>query len=270
MSTSTTGPIPGTGLDPTRMPGHLLLAQLGKRVLRPGGIGLTRRLLDAVKIDGADRVVEFGPGVGATARLVLAGRPASYTGVERDEQAAAVTGAYLDAAADQRCIVASAEATGLPDLCATVVIGEAMLTMQREQRKREIVAEAWRLLEPGGRYVVHELSLAPDDLDPAVEEKLCKELSQTIHVGARPLTRAAWKRLLTEQGFVVADEAGAAMGLLFPSRVLRDEGLGDTLRIAGNLLRRPEARRRVLEMRRTFLRQRGHLFAVGFVAVKPE
>lgn len=251
------------------MPGHLLLAQLGKRVLRPGGIDLTRRLLGAVKIDGADRVVEFGPGVGATARLVLAGRPASYTGVERDEQAAAVTGAYLDAAADQRCIVASAEATSLPECCATVVIGEAMLTMQREQRKREIVAEAWRLLEPGGRYVVHELSLAPDDLDSAVEEQLCKELSQSIHVGARPLTRAAWKRLLTEQGFVVAHEAGAAMGLLFPSRVLRDEGLGGTLRIAVNLLRRPEARRRVLEMRHTFRRQGDHLAAVGFVAVKP-
>lgn len=195
MSAPASSAVPGAGLDPARMPGHLLLAQLGKRVLRPGGIDLTRRLLGAARIGGDDRVVELGPGVGATARLVLAGRPASYTGVERDELAAAATGAYLDAGAGQRCIVASAEATTLPDRCATVVIGEAMLTMQREQRKREIVAEAWRLLDPGGRYVVHELSLAPDDLEPALEEKLCGELSRSIHVGARPLTRAAWKRL---------------------------------------------------------------------------
>lgn len=148
----------GAGLDTAKIPGHLLLARLGKRVPRPGGRELTGRLIDAVGLDRADRVVEFGPGVGATARVVLARRPASYTGVERDEAAARVTRAYLGGVA-QRCIVASAQATGLPDGDATVVIGEAMLTMQREQRKREIVAEAWRVLAPGGRYAIHETLL---------------------------------------------------------------------------------------------------------------
>lgn len=268
MSTSVSDAIPGAGLNPERMPGHLLLAQLGKRVLRPGGIGLTRRLLGMAQIGEGDRVVELAPGVGATARLVVAARPASYTGVDRDAMAAALTETFLEAGADQRCIVASAEATTLPDECATVVIGEAMLTMQREQRKREIVAEAWRLLEPGGRYVIHELSLVPDDLDPAVENDLCATLSETIHVGARPLTVAAWKQLLAAQGFVVVGQAAAAMGLLHPSRVVRDEGFG-ALRIAFNLLRRPQARRRVLAMRRTFRRHRDHLSSIGLVAVKP-
>lgn len=78
----------GAGLDTAKIPGHLLLARLGKRVLRPGGRELTGRLIDAVGLDRADRVVEFGPGVGATARVLLARRPASYTGVERDEAAA--------------------------------------------------------------------------------------------------------------------------------------------------------------------------------------
>lgn len=268
MTASAPEVIPGAGLDPARMPGHFLLAQLGKRVLRPGGIALTRWLLRTADITHEDRVVELGPGIGTTARLVLDRGPASYTGVERDELAAAATGGYLDAAADQRCIVASAEATTLPDRCATVVIGEAMLTMQREQRKAEIVAEAWRLLEPGGRYVVHELSLEPDDLEPARAQELCEELSRVIHVGARPLTRAAWKRLLVKQGFEVVAETDAAMGLLHPSRVLRDEGLG-AFRIAFNLLRRPAARRRVLEMRRTFRGQRNNLSAIGLVARKP-
>ncbi len=31
----------GAGLDPAKMPGRLLLARLGKRVLRPGGRELT-------------------------------------------------------------------------------------------------------------------------------------------------------------------------------------------------------------------------------------
>jgi len=72
-----------------KMPGHWLLARMGKRVLRPGGIELTRELLTALAIDAQNDVVEFAPGLGATARLTLASNPRSYTAVERDQQAAA-------------------------------------------------------------------------------------------------------------------------------------------------------------------------------------
>lgn len=37
--------LPGSELDVAKMPGHWLLARLGKRVLRPGGLKLTRALL---------------------------------------------------------------------------------------------------------------------------------------------------------------------------------------------------------------------------------
>ena len=37
-------------LDTTKMPGHWLLARLGKRVLRPGGRELTRQMLDSINI----------------------------------------------------------------------------------------------------------------------------------------------------------------------------------------------------------------------------
>ncbi|MFP4173650.1 MAG: SAM-dependent methyltransferase, partial [Candidatus Hydrogenedentota bacterium] len=33
-----------------RMPGHWVLAQMGKRVLRPGGMELTRAMLEALAI----------------------------------------------------------------------------------------------------------------------------------------------------------------------------------------------------------------------------
>jgi hypothetical protein len=33
--------LPGSELDVSRIPGHWLLARLGKRVLRPGGLELT-------------------------------------------------------------------------------------------------------------------------------------------------------------------------------------------------------------------------------------
>ena len=51
--------------DPAhKMPGHWLLARLGKRVLRPGGLGLTRIMLDRLGIGARDEVVEFAPAWG--------------------------------------------------------------------------------------------------------------------------------------------------------------------------------------------------------------
>ena len=51
--------------------GHWLLARLGKRVLRPGGIGLTRTLLSDAEVTDAD-VLELAPGFGRTATEILA------------------------------------------------------------------------------------------------------------------------------------------------------------------------------------------------------
>ncbi len=115
------------------MPGHWLLAKMGKRVLRPGGLKLTRVLLAGLNIQSRDQVVEFAPGLGVTARMTLSRRPASYTAVERDEAAVREVQSYLTGSR-QRCQLGSAEQTGLPEHSATVVYGEAMLTMQARNR----------------------------------------------------------------------------------------------------------------------------------------
>ena len=87
---------PGHGLDYGKMPGHWLLAQMGKKVLRPGGVELTGRMLEALDIRSTDEVVEFAPGLGVTARAALERKPASYTGIERDDTAARQVGTYLE------------------------------------------------------------------------------------------------------------------------------------------------------------------------------
>ena len=141
--------------------------------------------------------------------------------------------------------------------------------MQGAEQKRKIVAEAFRLLKPGGRYGIHELSVTPDNLPPAVQEEISREMSRNIHVGARPLTGREWRELLENAGFKVEAESAAPMHLLEPRRVIRDEGLWRALRFVFNLLRRPEARKRVFSMRKMFRKHRKHLAAVAFVAVKP-
>jgi len=48
------GTLPEEDKDVTRMQGHWLLARMGKRVLRPGGLELTHRLLERLDIGTTD------------------------------------------------------------------------------------------------------------------------------------------------------------------------------------------------------------------------
>ena len=258
-----------TAPEASRMQGHWLLARLGKRVLRPGGIDLTRRMLAAAKLEPGERVVELGPGVGRTAELLLARHPSSYHGVDPNPEGRKQVAAVLERHPGAEYVVADAAATGLPDASADLVVGEAMLTIQSDEHKREIVAEAVRLLAPGGRYAIHELALR-GDRSPAELEAARKELSRTIRVGARPLPLEAWKDLLTDAGLVVEWTGTAPMHLLEPGRLVQDEGLLGAARFWRNVRRTPGARDRVRAMRQAFQLQGELLSAVGMVARRPQ
>lgn len=264
---------PRPDLDPAKMPGHWLLARLGKKVLRPGGMGLTHKMLRAMNLGEQDEIVEFAPGMGVTAHLVLSTRHASYTAVERDAGAAKQVQRWLDRditnGTPKKVITGQAQETGLPDCCATAVYGEAMLSMQTHTRKQQIIHEAFRLLKPGGRYAVHELSLYPDDLSEEIGTAISKDTTRAIHHQAIPLRRREWEALLQEAGFEVVYHATAPMKLLEPERLLMDEGLGGLIRFAWRLSRDKVARQRVKTMRRTFESHRNHMAAISFVARKP-
>jgi hypothetical protein len=60
------------------------------------------------------------------------------------------------------------------------------------------------------------------------------------------------------------------MALLQPRRLVSDEGLLGALRFVRNVLTHPDARRRVLHMRRTFGKHRERLTAVAVVAHKSD
>jgi len=249
------------------MPAHWLLAQMGKRVLRPGGMELTRRMLDALAIGPADDVVEFAPGLGATAKLTLQRGPASYVAIERDEAAAKHVGGLLRGPR-QRCVIGNAQATGLPPQSASVVYGEAMLTMQPSATKNQIAAEAARLLRPSGRYGIHELALVPDDLPDSLRQEIARAFGRTIHHLVLPLTAAEWRDILERHGLEVQTTLHAPMHLLEPGRLVRDEGPLRAARFVFNVLCHKEARKRVLELRNLFCSYRDNVAAVALVGVK--
>jgi hypothetical protein len=228
---------------------------------------LIRCMLEGLRIQHTDDIIEFAPGMGVTARLTLKPGPNSYTAVERDQAAAKIVAGYLSGEG-QRCVVASAADTGLPNQSSTVVYGEAMLTMQTEETKREIVAEAHRLLKSGGRYGIHEMCLMVDNLDGDEKRETERALTGVVHHGVRPLSVSEWRSLLESEGFEVKTVDMAPMSLLEPGRLIRDEGLAGALRFVWNLLRDSEGRRRVLEMRSVFRRYRKQLGAVAMTGSK--
>jgi SAM-dependent methyltransferase len=260
--------LPGSELDVSRMPGHWLLARLGKRVLRPGGLELTRALLDRLAIGPADKVVEFAPGLGVTARMILQRAPRCYTGVERDTKAMRWTARQLPPNPNISVVVGRADQTSLPAASATVVIGEAMLSMNTAEHKRLIATEAFRLLRPGGRYGIHELAVIPENMPADQRHEIDRTLSSVIHVGARPLPAAEWRALLEGVGFRIVTTTYAPMHLLRPVRLIQDEGILGALKLAKNLILDSTARRRVLAMRRVFERYRENLSAICIVAQK--
>ncbi len=107
-------------------------------------------------------------------------------------------------------------------------------------------------------------------IDEDKKRAIQREVSETIQHPAKPITPAEWKALMEENGFVVEFEAVAPMHLLEPKRVIADEGLSGFLKIVKNVLTKPQARKRVLGMRKIFRKHEKNLSAITLVARKKE
>lgn len=256
--------MPGDRQHPDKMQGHWVLARVGKRVLRPGGVELTRQMLRALAISPEDRVVEFAPGLGATARTVLQKHPRAYWGVERDPTAARRLNRQFSGSAAQ-IVQGRAEESGLPNACASVVYSEALLTMQTPQQKDRIVSEACRLLAAGGRYGIHELCFLPDDIADPLRHEMQAAMSKEIHVGVQMLCRHEWISLFNQNGLKVTWIGSTPMNLLEPRRLVQDEGLLRSLCIGFRMASNPTLGQRVLAMRRLFHKYGEHLGAISLV-----
>lgn len=247
--------------------GHWLLAKMGKRVLRPGGRKLTETLIQNLEITSKDSIVEFAPGMGYTAQLILNKRPLQYSGIELNEEAAQRLQQHINTPS-QKIFNTSAAQTGLEQLSQTKVIGEAMLSMQVDARKSEIIQEAYRILKPGGLYGIHELGLKPENISENSKREVQQNLAKAIHVNARPLTKEEWCQLLQKEGFKIKSIQESPMDLLKLKRIIEDEGFWRTLKIMFNIFTHPKAKEKILIMKNTFKKYESHLISFAIVAEK--
>ncbi len=127
-------------------------------------------------------VVEFGFGSGTNLPFYDAGAVSRILAVEPSREMLAVgrTGRRTDIPVEE--IITGAEATGLADAVAdTVVIAYALCTIPDPAAA---LAEARRLLKPGGAVLFVEHGLAPD-ADVARAQKLIEPLWRRIAGGCR-------------------------------------------------------------------------------------
>ncbi len=260
----------GPDVSVERMPAHWLMARLGKRVLRPGGIEATEWMLEQLHITRDDEVVELAPGLGVTARKILAHHPRDYSAVEQEPAAAEYTRHALAKAGYPGARILSGDANEMPlqDDIASVVAGEAMLSMQHLNKKREIFSEVRRVLHARGRYGIHELAIAPEQLPPEQLQEIERDLSRAIHVGVRIGLVSDWKAWLEEAGFEVVAHKLFPMRLLETERLIRDEGLLGFTKFATRAARTPGAVKRLLEVRSVFRKHEAHLKGIAIIARK--
>ena len=217
----------------TSAPAHAapwpLARRLAAGLAQPGGAVMARRALDGAGLAAGDRVVELAPGAGLTTELILARDPREWIGVDPDPLAAehlrrSVKGggrAVLDVPLD---------ATGLADGSASVVVADALLATLDDEGAAAVVAEAARLLRPGGRVAVHDLAPAQEPLSGEAADDLAA-------VGVRPRAVRELRALAEAAGFVVVGSLVGRLALPAPRELMREAGPRTALKATGEMAR---------------------------------
>ena len=144
-----------------------LVSQLLGDSYHPGGLALTRRLLDQLGLAPGSRLVDIASGIGTTALLAAIEYDAQADGVDLSPaNVALATGAAAARGLDHRVTfhLGDAEALPLDDDGWDAVACECALCTFPD--KQTAVAEMARVLKPGGRIGITDMTADRDRLPP--------------------------------------------------------------------------------------------------------
>lgn len=240
--------------------GHKFLAKLGKKRLRPGGKLATDWLIEQGQFSSDKKVLEVACNMGTTTIELAKKYGCQITAVDLD--AKALEQAHFAAAKagiEEFVTFEKANAMKLPyeDDTFNIVINEAMLTMQTEKGKAKCMEEYYRVLKPGGVLLTHDVMLKQKD------EAVRVELSRAINVNVGPLTEGSWIQLARSHRFDRVDTFVGEMTLMSFRGMIYDEGLGGTLKICFNALKK-ENYGQFMKMFKMFQKNQENL---GFIAM---
>jgi cyclopropane fatty-acyl-phospholipid synthase-like methyltransferase len=252
-------------LNAKTAPGHEVLAQAGKTVLRPGGLEATRQLLDWADFQAGETVLELAASFGKSAIWLAQRYGVRVIGIERNPDSVRIAQENIrQAGLEGQVEVREGNIFQIAEMSEQFdyVFAEAILTMQSASGKAKILEGIQKVLKPQGKFLSHEM------LAQGEQDLINQALSQVIRVNAQPLSLSEWQQACAEAGLTVKHSKTGEMGLLKPQRVIEDEGFFPSLKIAWNVLTQPEIRKRVFQMKETFNQYHDQLGYIAFCALK--
>lgn len=195
-------------------------------VVRPGGEAMVRRAIEGAGLGEGDRVVELAPGLGLTSRAVVAANPRTWTGVEPDALAAAHVRKAVGGPG-REVVCAPVDATGLAGGEASLVVCDALLSTLDAPGRAGVLAEAVRLLGPGGRLALHELT-------PAAGAE-AGSLARLEGAGLHLLPEEDWRGEVEAAGLVVVGSLVGPLDMPAQRDLMREAGPRGALRLTREL-----------------------------------
>lgn len=130
----------------------------------PGGLALTRRMADRLRLREGRRVLDVAAGPGATARLLAAEHGVMVDGVDLGESTVERAREASGPPGRVRFHVGDAERIPLPDSTFDAVVCECAFCTFPD--KAAAAAEIARVLRPGGRVGITDVTVATGGLPP--------------------------------------------------------------------------------------------------------
>ncbi|MGT2810745.1 class I SAM-dependent methyltransferase [Streptococcus intermedius] len=215
--------------------GHKFLAKIGKKRLRPSGKLATDWLIEQGQFSSEKKVLEVACNMGTTTIELAKKYGCQITAVDLDKISLNQAQLNGDKAGVGELVTfeqANAMKPPYDDNSFDIVINEVMLTMQIEKGKAKYMDEYYRMLKPGGVLLTHDVMLKQKD------ENVREELSRAINVNVGPLTEGSWIQLARSHSFDCVDTFVGEMTLMSLRGMIYDEGLGGTLKICFNALKK--------------------------------
>ena len=175
--------------------------------LHPGGLGLTNRLGRLMGLEDGDVVADLASARGESAQALSRVFHCSVLGVEFGAEA--VRHAH-DAAADSgRAHFIRGDAECLPFRTGVFDAAVCECSMSLFINKAQAVAETARLLKPGGRFGLSDVTIEPGSLPDELQGDLGQVLCMTS-----ALTADGYVDLLEDGGFEVTERLDASSEII--------------------------------------------------------
>ena len=254
-----------TSQELERLDPYTLMAVLGKKVIRPGGIRATETLVRMAGLEAGHRVLDIGCGVGTTAIQLASRFGCRVTALDLDSLMIDYAGNNIRRAGlEDRITLRQGDIQTLPfaDDAFDVVTIEAvtMFTPNQQHSAREAV----RVCRPGGLIFDHEfvwLRQPPPDLRHVFDNLVCPGMSFE--------TEREWRVLYQQAGQEQIRIVAVPFDLLTVKGMIRDEGVAGALGFVARSLSRWSYLKKMLWLGRRILKASPYLGSIVVASSKP-